>query len=187
MCCRPNCTGGGNVNRRKVVFQGIFLLMGLGVFLLFQANANAQYRAGIQGVILDEQQNAIENATLTLTNLETGKSTQTTSASGGVYNFLSLPPGRYRIDTEAAGFKKKSIADVIVAGERTEGIDITLEVGDVTQTVTVTGDSVSPLDTESGNLTGTLNANAIQNLPSLGRDPFQLLRLAPGVFGDGAH
>ena len=98
-----------------------------------------------------------------------------------------LPPGSYTLEAEKAGFKKQTLQDVIVAGERTQGINITLEVGDVTQTVTVSGDVLPNLDTQSGNISGTLTSNDVQNLPALGRDPFQLLRLAPGVFGDGAH
>ena len=62
-----------------------------------------------------------------------------------------------------------------------------MEVGDVSQSVTVNGDVTPPIDTETGQISSTLDSKAIQNLPSLGRDPFQLLRLAPGVFGDAAH
>src|ERR1700704_5846214 len=149
--------------------------------------AHAQYRAGIQGTVLDSQGNSIEGATVTLTNQETNKVSQSTSNSAGVYNFLGLPPGRYRIDAEAAGFKKKTLENVTVAGEQTQGVNISLELGDVNQTVTVSGDFAPAIDTETGNISGTLNSREIQNLPSFGRDPFQLLRLAPGVFGDAAH
>lgn len=168
----------------KVVFVGLFLLA---CFCILSPGAVAQYRAGIQGVVLDSQGNTIADATVTLTNNDTNKNTQINSDSAGVYNFLSLPPGSYTLEAEKAGFKKQTLQDVIVAGERTQGINITLEVGDVTQTVTVSGDVLPNLDTQSGNISGTLTSNDVQNLPALGRDPFQLLRLAPGVFGDGAH
>jgi hypothetical protein len=168
----------------KMVFRGLLCLICLAVLL---PQASAQYRAGIQGVILDTQGNTIPAATVTLTNLETNKTSQVSSEDTGVYNFLSLPPGHYRIEIEKAGFKKKTLEDVEVAGERTQAVNVTLEVGDVTQSVTVSGESVPALDTENGNISGTLSSSDVQNLPSLGRDPFQLLRLAPGVFGDGAH
>jgi hypothetical protein len=129
----------------------------------------------------------IPYATVTLTNLETNKTSQVSSEDTGVYNFLSLPPGHYRIEVEKAGFKKQTLENVEVVGERTQAVNVTLEVGDVTQSVTVSGDTVPALETENGNISGTLSNNDIQNLPSLGRDPFQLLRLAPGVFGDGGH
>ncbi len=168
----------------KIVIRGMLSLIWLSVFL---PGASAQYRAGIQGVILDAQGEAVPAATVTLTNLETNKTSEVSSEDTGIYNFLSLPPGHYRLEVEKAGFKKQTLEDIEVAGERTQGVNITLEVGDVTQSVTVSGDTVPALETENGNISGTLNSNDIQNLPSLGRDPFQLLRLAPGVFGDGGH
>jgi Carboxypeptidase regulatory-like domain/TonB dependent receptor len=155
--------------------------------LLSFSVAHAQYRAGIQGVVLDAQGNTVAGATVTLTNKETNKTNQITSDSSGVYNFLSLPPGRYRIEAEMAGFKKKVLENVTVEAEQTQGVNIALEVGEVSQEVLVTADSVPAIDTQTGNISGTLSTKEIQNLPSFGRDPFQLLRLAPGVFGDAAH
>ena len=147
----------------------------------------AQYRAGIQGVIVDPQGSVIVGATVTLTSKETSISkTATTDASGG-YNFLSLAPGHYAITVEKTGFKKQSLEDVAVAAEQTQAVNIALEVGEVTQSVTVSAEVSPAIDTETGQISGTLSSDEVQNLPSLGRDPFQLLRLAPGVFGDSAH
>ncbi len=168
----------------RIAVQGLLLLACLAVL---SPGVAAQYRAGIQGVVLDPQSNAIAGATITLTNLETNKTTEVSSDENGVYNFLSLPPGRYRIDVEKPGFKKQTVQDFDLAAERTQAVNVTLEVGEITQSVTVSGDTVPALETENGNISGTLSSNDIQNLPSLGRDPFQLLRLAPGVFGDGGH
>ena len=58
---------------------------------------------------------------------------------------------------------------------------------DMTQTVTVNGDAAPLLDTETANLGGEVRASEFQSLASFGRDPFQLLQLAPGAFGDGAQ
>jgi len=66
-------------------------------------------------------------------------------------------------------------------------LNITLEVREVTQAVTVTAEVASSIDTETGQISSTLSTAEVQNLPSRGRDPLELLRLAPGVFGDGAH
>src|SRR5882762_3840062 len=168
----------------KSVLRVVLVLFSL---LLSIPITQAQYRAGIQGVVLDAQGNTIAGATVTLTSKETNKATQSTSDSAGVYNFLSLPPGRYRIEAEMTGFKKKVLENVIVEAEQTQGVNITLEVGDVSQQVLVTADSAPAIDTQTGNISGTLSTKEIQNLPSFNRDPFQLLRLAPGVFGDAAH
>ena len=157
------------------------------VILGFALPAHAQYRAGIQGSVLDAQGAGVDGATVTLTNLETNHTAQTTTASGGVYNFLSLPPGNYTITVEKTGFKKKLLENVVVEGEQVQALTTTLEIGDVTASVTVNASEAAAIDTETGQLSGTLSSSEVQNLPSLGRDPFQLLRLAPGVFGDGAH
>jgi hypothetical protein len=157
------------------------------VSLLFAFSAFAQYRAGIQGSVLDPQGNAITGAAVTLTNKETNRLQTATTDASGVYNFLGLAPGRYSLAAEATGFKRQTLADIGIAAEQVQSVNITLQVGDVSQSVTVNGDVTPPIDTETGQISGTLSAQEIQNLPSLGRDPFQLLRLAPGVFGDAAH
>jgi Carboxypeptidase regulatory-like domain/TonB dependent receptor-like, beta-barrel len=149
--------------------------------------ARGQYRAGIQGNILDAQGAGISGATITLTNLETNHVLVATSDDSGVYNFLSLPPSHYSVTVEKTGFKKKVLPDITVEGEKTQALNITVEIGDTTQSVVVNGDATPAIDTETGQISGTLTAKDIQNLPSFSRDPFQLLRLAPGVFGDGAH
>jgi hypothetical protein len=84
---------------------GKLLAYGLAVFAclyLFAPMAAAQYRAGIQGHVLDPQGNAIAAASVTLTNLETNKTQQVSSDEAGVFNFLSLPPGHYSIQVEIA-------------------------------------------------------------------------------------
>jgi Carboxypeptidase regulatory-like domain/TonB dependent receptor len=157
------------------------------VFVVCAVGAVAQYRAGIQGTVLDPQNTAISGATVTLTNKETGRTQTSTTDEAGVYNFLSLPPGRYTLSAEASGFKKKTLSDLAVSAEKIQAVNINLELGDVSQSITVNGDVTPAIDTETGQVSGTLTSREVQNLPSLGRDPFQLLRLAPGVTGDGSH
>src|SRR6266404_6021170 len=147
----------------------------------------AQYKAGIQGVIVDPQGAVVEGAAVTLTSKETNISKTATTDSSGLYSFLSLAPGHYTITLEKTGFKKNTLEDVVVAAEQTQAVNIALEVGEVTQSVTVSAEVAPAIDTETGQISGTLSDKEIQNLPSLGRDPFQLLRLAPGVFGDASH
>src|ERR1700753_3012086 len=156
-------------------------------FLLLAVATFAQYRAGIQGSVLDAQGDTINAASVTLTNKETGRIVTVTTDASGVFNFLSLAPGHSSLSASVTGFKKKDLADITVSAEQIQSVNVTMEVGDVSQSVTVSGDVTPPIDTETGQTSGTLDSHAIQNLPSLGRDPFQLLRLAPGVFGDSAH
>ena len=68
--------------------------------------AYAQYRASIQGVVTDPSGAVVSGATLTLTNLETNQKLTATTDDSGIYNFNALPPSRYSLIIEGAGFKK---------------------------------------------------------------------------------
>src|SRR6266571_133392 len=147
----------------------------------------AQYRASIQGVVTDPDGATVSGATLTLTNLGTNQKLTATTDENGIYNFNALPPSRYSLAVEKAGFKKRVLDNVSVIAEQANALNIQLEVGDVTQSITVSGDSTPLIDTETASLSGTISNNQIQNMPSFGRDVFQLIQLAPGVFGDRAQ
>ena len=155
--------------------------------LFLSAAAHAQYRAGIQGVVTDPQGAAISGATLTLKNLQTNQTLTTATDQNGIYNFNALPPNQYSLTVEKAGFSKKVLDHVAVIAEQANAINVQLEVGAVSQTVTVSGNSTPLIDTETASVSGTISTNQIQNMPSFGRDVFQLIQLTPGVFGDRAQ
>jgi Carboxypeptidase regulatory-like domain len=76
------------------------------LFLLFAADAHAQYTANIQGIVQDPSAAGIANAKVDLVNVATQVSASTTSDDSGNYSFLSLAPGTYTITAEAAGFRR---------------------------------------------------------------------------------
>ncbi|PYX27480.1 MAG: hypothetical protein DMG77_18780 [Acidobacteria bacterium] len=154
--------------------------------LLSTTLAHAQYRASIQGVVTDPQGAVVPDATVTLTNQETNQVSTTTTDAAGLYNFNALPPSRYTMKVEKSGFKQKLLQNVGVIAEQANAVNVQLEVGQQTETVTVT-DATPPIDTETANISGTVTSDQIQKMPSFGRDVFQLLQLAPGAFGDGAQ
>jgi hypothetical protein len=92
----------------------------------------------------------------------------------------------YRLSAEAAGFKPTVLENVHIISDQPNGLDVQLEIGATTDTVTVSG-ITEALDTETATVSGTINENQVQHMPSFGRDVFQLTQLAPGVFGDGAQ
>ena len=170
--------------------MGKMLAYGLAVLAclyVFAPKATAQYRASIQGTVTDAQGSVVSNATVTLTNQETNQSQTTTTNENGYYSFNALPPSRYFITVEKTGFKKKDLRDVGLVAEQVNGVNVQLEVGEVSQIVTVSGDSTPLLDTETASNSGTVTQDHYQKLPSFGRDPFQLLQLAPGAFGDASQ
>ncbi len=149
--------------------------------------AHAQYRASIQGVVTDAQGAVVPGATLTLTDKDNNHRLTAATNDGGIYNFSALPPDHYSLTVEKTGFKKKVLDNLGVIAEQANAINVELEVGAGNETVTVSGTEVPLIDTETAQVSGTVTSQEIQKLPSFGRDVFQLLQLAPGVFGDGAQ
>src|SRR6266446_6534736 len=150
------------------------------------ALVQAQYRGSLRGTVTDSQGAVVAGATVTLVNTDTNRSMVSISSDTGLYEFNALEPAPYRLTVEAKGFKQKVLEHVVIIPEQPNGLDLQLEVGDVQQTVTVS-DITNALDTETATVSGTISSNQIQHMPSFGRDVFQLIQLAPGVFGDGAQ
>ena len=168
----------------KISLRTMFLLACAAAFAVA---AQAQFKASIQGTITDANGGAVVGAKVSVTNQGTGTTRDTVTSAEGFYRIGELTPGKYTITAEAASFKKFSSKDVEVQAEATRGLDITLQVGAVTDQITVSGDTLPTLQTEDASLSSTISADQIERLPQYGRDPYELLRLAPGVFGDGAR
>jgi hypothetical protein len=159
-----------------------------GAFLLFAAiTITAQFKAGVQGTVRDATGGLVPGAKVTLTNTETGKTQEVISSEEGFYHISGLPPGKYILTTEKTGYKKQVFENVTIGAETTQGLDLTLEIGDVTATVTVTQETAALLETENGNVAKGITAAEIKRLPQVGRDAYELARLTPGIFGDGAR
>ncbi len=157
------------------------------VMLLAAGLARAQYQASVQGTVLDPSGAAVAGATVTLTNQDTKVANTMTTTSVGFYHFSEVPPGTYTVTVEQTGFQKQTISDVAVSAETPRGLNVTLSVGQVAQTVTVNASATPELQTEESNIEGTLTNQEVERLPTFGRDPYELLRLSPGVLGDDAR
>ncbi|RRA48712.1 carboxypeptidase regulatory-like domain-containing protein [Acidipila sp. EB88] len=149
--------------------------------------ANAQFRASIQGTVSDPKGNVISGATVTLTDADTARVLTAVSNGSGTYNFNALAPDHYTLSASAPGFQQQVINNLQLIPEQANSVNVQMVVGAASSSVTVRGDQVAALDTETAAIGGSIDANQIQHLPSAGRDVFQLVQLAPGVFGDGAQ
>ncbi len=152
----------------------------------FAAAAHAQFKASIQGTILDSKGGVVAGAKVTVTNQNTGVVRETTASDQGFYRINELPPGSYTVTVEASGFKQTISKDIVVEAEQPRGFDVTLQVGAVQESVTVSA-SAEGLQTENASTTNTISSQEILTLPQFGRDPYELIRLTPGVFGDAAR
>lgn len=156
-------------------------------FMSLAATAHAQFRAGVQGTVTDPAGAVVSDANVTLKNNETGATKQATTSGEGFYRFSELPPGNYTLTVEKAGFKKSSLANVTINAESVQGLDIVLTTGEVSETVTVTDAATNALQTESADIDKSITTAEVRQLPQFGRDPYELARLTPGVFGDAAR
>ncbi len=154
--------------------------------LLLVTSASAQFRASLQGTVVDPNGAVVPEANLTLTSQETSFAKTGTSNGEGVFTLSGLAPGKYALTVEKPGFSKKVLSNLQIGAEQAQSVTVALEVGQTSESVTVAGDSAPVLDTETATIGGTITTREIQTLPSFSRDPYQLLRLAPGVFGDGS-
>lgn len=164
----------------RILMCGLILLSAI-------VTAQAQFKAGVQGTVTDTAGGLVPDAKVTLTNTETGKTQETTSSGEGFYRLSGLPPGKYKLAVEKAGYKQKVFDNVAVNAEAVQGLDIALEPGEVSATVTVTQETAPTLETENANVGKAITTLEIRQLPQFGRDPYELLRLTPGVFGEGAR
>src|SRR5947209_13280390 len=133
--------------------------------LLFAACIFAQRDLGtITGTITDAQGAAVPNATVTIVEDATGLSYTATTSIGGEYVRPLLKPGTYTVTVQAQGFRKAEQKDVIVtAGDRI-GVNLTLQVGEMTQTVEV--QATAPLlQTESTTQGANINMAAVTQMP----------------------
>ena len=158
-----------------------------GMLTLVGSAAHAQFRASIQGTVTDSTGAAIPNAQVSLKDNATNATQATTTNASGVYNFGALGPDHYTLTTNAPGFKQKVLNDLTIIPEQANAVNVQLDLGDTSTSVTVSADTISAIDTETSNIGGTVNSNDIQHLPSFNRDVFTLTQLAPGAVSDGSQ
>src|SRR6266536_4064452 len=149
--------------------------------------------SNISGTVRDTTGAVVPGATVSAKNEATGVTSTQTTTDSGVYAFSSLPVGNYTITIEKQGFKTLQNIDNPLEVGTPLTVDAALEVGQVSETVTVTGGS-EQLQTANATIGNVVEQKAIEALPLNGRNPLTLLLLEPGVVqrsaggaGSGVH
>jgi hypothetical protein len=155
--------------------------------ILISPAASAQYRASIQGTVSDSTGGVIPDAKLTLTNKETNETQVRTTNEAGVFSFNALPSSRFKLVVERDGFQKKVLDDLQLIPEQANAVNVLLEPGAVTTTVTVDASAAPAIDTETATTSRAISENEVQHMPVYERDATSLIRLVPGVLADGAQ
>ena len=145
---------------------------------------NAQATTGVlKGTVVDSAGSVVAGAKVTAKNEGTGiESTMTTNAEG-IFNFAALSPGSYTVSIEAANFKRSLQSGVKVNVGIVNPITVNLEVGSVSEAVTVTSNTDDTLQSEQSQISATIDARRVQDLPSntAGGGIDTLALLIPGV------
>jgi hypothetical protein len=126
----------------------------------------------------------VASTDVTLTNLGTNEKRTSTTNSDGLYQFVNVTPGQYSVSVEKTGFKRIVRSPVRVETESTAKIDLSLQVGELTQTVEVTAQTPL-LQPESSSLGQVVDTRKTDELPLNGRNPLNLTALVPSVVPQG--
>jgi hypothetical protein len=152
--------------------------------LLGVAGGRAQTtNASIYGAVTDSSGGSVAKAAVTAINNKTGVSAATLSNEAGLYIFPSLQPGEYRVSAELTGFRKAIAEHVLLEVSSKISVNLVLEVGATTDSVTVESNS-SPLESVTSSVSNVVTTQRVQALPLQNRDAGALIALQAGVVGD---
>ena len=165
-----------------VLFVSLVMMAGVAERLAAQ-----QGTAALVGDVSDPQGAAVKAANVTLSDPTNGFTRKTETDEQGHFQFLSLPPASYQVRVEATGFKTAESESVQALVSTTQKIVIRLELGTVTDTVTVTEGAIAPVNTTDATIGNTFDSHQILALPFEGRDAAGVLSLQPGVVYIGSN
>ncbi len=151
------------------------------LLLLVCAVCSAQeYRATITGQVNDQTGAAVPNAGVKATKDDTNVTRETVTTSAGIYTLIGLEPGRYTVTVTASGFSTVRREGILLQVAEKLNLPITVEVGQVTESVTVVGEQ-ELVQTATASRGLVFDPIKMQEIPLNGRQAFMLLRLSPGV------
>ncbi len=176
---------------------GARLLFRTILFFALAAIALAQTDRGtIAGTVTDPSSAVISGAKVVIRNLDNGNTFNATSSSTGGFTITSVPSGKYSIAVSAPGFKAWATTGIDVRLDSTSKVDVTLEVGNATETVTVTA-AAEVLKTDNAEISMNVSGDKVNDLPiNFGgggaagggiRNWLSFTYLAPGVAGTSAN
>jgi hypothetical protein len=163
------------------MFHPVYRRILLAILLLLPGQVYAQFEtSSVLGTIADASGAVISGATVTLTSVETGVVVNTTTNNNGSYEFLNVRPGRFTVGAEMAGFKRSvSDAFTVTVGTR-QRVSLSLQVGEVSETVTVS-EAAALVETDTSSRGTVVGSQQAVDLPLNGRAYADLALLTPGT------
>jgi hypothetical protein len=168
--------GGNSMIYRRTVFALL-----LSSCLLFDVMWAQVDTGSVYGLVTDQSGALMVGAKVTLKNESTGITRTVTTASNGTYTFSDVRVGSYTVTVEKQGFKTYSERGVAVAVTQSTKIDVSLQVGDVTEIVEVQAAGMAAVETRDSALGSVIEAKRVVDMPLNGRNFIQLSYFSPGV------
>src|SRR5690242_19530251 len=159
----------------KLISRFVLAYLSLGIVAFGQ-----EFRGTITGRVVDPTDSVVPGAKITATHDSTGSQSLTVTSSSGQFTLPFLPPGAYTIEAEASGFKKYLRKDFQVSTGERVALDIRLELGQTSDTLTVSGEATI-LETATASIGQVIGSRQVENMPMNGRTPLVLAQLAMGV------
>ncbi|HLG14068.1 MAG TPA: TonB-dependent receptor [Blastocatellia bacterium] len=166
--------------RAKSTLSALLTLLLIGGSIQAQTGTSS-----VRGTVVDAQGKVVSGATVKIKNDAKNFLRSQTTNESGLYAFTALPPDTYSVEAEAAGFKKAVVSGVRAAVDTPAVVDLKLEVGGVTETVTVAAGGGEVINKQDASLGNAFEAKRIEELPLNARNIVGLLSLQPGVTRDG--
>ncbi|HZY61143.1 MAG TPA: carboxypeptidase-like regulatory domain-containing protein [Edaphobacter sp.] len=167
--------------------------MTLAVLVALNCSAVAQSIQGsILGSIKDQTGAAVPNASVKITDTDTGTSRTVTSNGAGDYQLLNIPADHYQVEVSASGFESQVLKNLTLTARQQLRVDATLTVGAVDQQVSVDASNAGVIATETASVDSTLSAVAVRDLPAnyrastSGTSPISIIQAMPGVQASGS-
>jgi hypothetical protein len=173
----------------RMVRRGAFVacICAICLLLFVKPTMAQQNTADVVGTVTDSTGAVIPNATVTITNVGTNISQTVTSAENGDYTFTLLQVGTYSLKVESNGFKTFSVPNIALSSGDRARVDAKMEVGNVTQSVEVSGSVAPALQTDTSSLGTLVTKEAVQDIPLNGRNVTKLIQLSVGVGQGGTN
>src|SRR6266481_7472744 len=157
------------------VVQLVFVVLTMAVSLSAQTASTST----VTGTVSDKTGATIPNAKVELEDVDTKAKTSVTTGSDGAYTFPSVRPGNYSITVSGKGFRQSVVSGVRVEVGKSALVNVSLEVGGMTETVEVTAGTGVELQTLDASVGDVLDSNLLANMPTLSRDATALMLLQP--------
>lgn len=160
-------------------FFGFFFL--LLAALCMPLPAMGQQNASITGTVTDTTGAVVQGADITVRNVGSNTAREVHSNTNGAYSIVELPAGAYEITIRKEGFKAFHVAAIQLTVAQALTLDAKLETGTVSEEIQVNGNEAPQVDLETSQISNLVDAQKMENLPLITRDPYSLVLLSPGT------